>query len=141
MANKKTCNGGMWTEARYNSFITSALRAAHTRWGPKAKAKKKAWIRRGVYKCSQCGEEGPATLPPLEGNKRRRVNACVDHITPVVDPAVGKTTWDEYIERMFIEEEGYQVLCWECHSKKSKEERKIATLRRAKEKEDENRGK
>jgi len=129
--------GGRWTEARFNSFITSALRAAHSRWNPKATAKKKAWIKRGVYLCSQCKVEGPATLPPLKGKKRRRNNACVDHIKPVVDPYVGKTTWDEYIERMFIEEEGYQVLCYDCHSVKTNEERAIASIRRAKEKENE----
>ncbi len=129
----KVCNG-QWTPARFKSFITSALRNAHGRWGPKATAKKKAWIRRGVYLCAECGEEGPATLPPLEGRKRRRNNAAVDHITPVVDPDVGFTTWDEYIERMFIEEDGYQVLCWSCHEIKTKEERSIATERRRKEK-------
>ena len=135
MTDKPRC-GGKWTEARYNSFITSALRGAHGRWGPKSTAKKKAWISRGVYLCSECGKEGPATLPPLEGRKRRRNNAAVDHIVPVVDPAVGKTTWDEYVERMFVEEDGYQVLCYECHSTKTKEERAIATERRRKEKKD-----
>jgi len=129
----KVCSG-KWTPARFNSFITSALRSAHSRWNPKSVAKKKAWIKRGVYKCEQCGTEGPATLPPLEGRKRRRNNAAVDHIVPVVDPAVGKTTWDEYIERMFVEAEGYQVLCWECHEAKTKEERSIATERRRMEK-------
>ena len=131
---KERC-GGQWTEARFNSFITSVLRNAHGRWGPKSAAKKKACIKRGIYKCAECGEEGPATLPPLEGRKRRRNNAAVDHIEPVVDPAIGKTTWDEYIERMFVEEPSYQVLCWQCHEDKTKEERVIATERKRKEKE------
>lgn len=126
--------GGKWTESRYNSFITSALRGASSRWGPKSTAKGNARVRRGFYLCAECGKEGPATLKPLEGRKRRRNNACVDHIEPVVDPAVGKTTWDEYIERMFVEVEGYQVLCYDCHSKKTKEESAIATERRRKEK-------
>ena len=129
----KVCDG-RWTPARFNSFITSALRSAHGRWHPKSLAKKKAWIKRGVYLCAECGKEGPATLPPLEGRKRRRNNACVDHIEPVVDPAVGKTTWDEYVRRMFVEEDGYQVLCYECHSLKTNEERAVATKRRAEEK-------
>jgi len=130
----KTRCGGRWTEARFKSFITSALRSAHSKWGPKAAAKKKAWVKRGVYKCEECGKEGPATLPPKPGNKRRLNNAAVDHVTPVVDPEVGFTNWDEYVERMFIEEDGYQILCWSCHSDKTNEERKIATARRAKEK-------
>ena len=134
MTYKHKCNG-LWTEARFNSFITSALRSAHSRWGPKSTAKKRAWIKRGVYLCALCGEEGPATLPPLKGKKRRRNNAAVDHIEPVVNPAIGKTTWDEYIDRMFVEEEGYQVLCHKCHTKKTQEERTIANDRRKKEKE------
>jgi len=130
----KTRNNGNWTEARYNSFITSALRNAHGRWGPKAQAKKNARISRGIYRCSACGELGPATLPPDPGKKRRKNNAAVDHIEPVVDPAVGKTTWDEYINRMFVEVEGYQVLCYSCHKKKTNEETKVAAERRSKEK-------
>ena len=127
-------NNGKWTDARFNSFITSALRSAHSRWGPKSSAKKKAWLRRGVYRCALCGEEGPATLPPESGKKRRRNNSAVDHIDPVVDPAVGKKTWDEYIDRMFVEEDGYQVLCWECHKLKTKLEREISIKRKAEEK-------
>ena len=134
MGDKPRC-GGMWTEARFNSFITSALRSAHGRWNPKSQAKKRAWVKRGVYLCEGCGKEGPATLPPLKGRKRRRNNAAVDHIEPVVDPEVGKKTWDEYIERMFVEESSYQVLCWECHEAKTKAERQIATERKRKEKE------
>lgn len=136
MTTEKTKCGGRWTEARYNSFITSALRSAHARWGPKTDAKKRAWVSRGVYKCEMCGEEGPATLPPLEGKKRRRQNAAVDHTLPVVDPAIGKTTWDEYIDRMFVEADAYQVLCYACHTTKTNEERQIATQRRAKERKD-----
>ena len=71
---------------------------------------------RGMYKCAKCGKGSPATLPPLEGKKRRRNNAAVDHIDPVVDPAVGFIDWNTYIERMFIEAEGYQVLCHKCQS-------------------------
>jgi len=137
MTTEKSRCGGRWTEARYNSFITSALRSAHSKWGPKTDAKKKAWVKRGVYKCEECGHEGPATLPPDTGKKRRKNNAAVDHTIPVVDPAVGRTTWDEYIERMFIEEDGYQVLCYDCHSTKTRSETKIASERRAKEKKNE----
>ena len=136
MAKVKPRNNSTWTEARFNSFITSALRQAHGRWGPKSIALKRAWVRRGVYKCEGCGAEGPKALPPLPGNKRRRNNAAVDHIAPVVDPHVGRRSWDEYIERMFLESEGYQVLCYICHKKLTAEERDIATARRRKEKAD-----
>ena len=47
---------------------------------------------------------------------------AVDHIEPVV-PVSGFTTWDEVIERMFVEKEGLQVLCKECHRVKCQEEK------------------
>ena len=115
-------NSGKWTPSRFQAFIISALRSAHNKWGPKHEVKNDARVKRGVFKCAGCGKEGPATLPPLPGNKRRRNNAAVDHIEPVIDPATGFVSWDEYIKRMFLEAEGYQVLCWECHKKKTDEE-------------------
>ncbi len=124
MATTKTRNNGRWTEARYKSFIVSALRGAHSKWGVKADVKKSARVTTGKYECSHCGKVGQATLPPLEGQKRRRNNAAVDHIDPVVCPDTGFVDWNTYIERMFLEEDGYQVLCWECHHAKTNDERK-----------------
>jgi hypothetical protein len=45
----------------------------------------------------------------------------VDHIDPVI-PVTGFTSWDDVVERMFSEKEGYQVLCLPCHKVKSKKE-------------------
>ena len=134
---KKPHNGGTWTEARKKSFIVSALRAAFTRWGPKQQCVKNARIRRGVYKCEGCGEEGPATLPPLEGNKRRRKNIVADHIDPIVCPYDGFIDFNTWISRGFVELSGFQALCWQCHTDKTNEERQIAKERRAKEKKNE----
>tara|TARA_B100000768_G_scaffold180480_1_gene200579 strand:+ start:893 stop:1267 length:375 start_codon:yes stop_codon:yes gene_type:complete len=116
-------NGGRWTEARFRSFIISALRGAHGKWGVKHDCKAEARVSRGLYECAECHTIGAATLPPKEGNKRRRNNAAVDHINPVVEPEVGFVDWNTYIERMFLEAEGYQVLCDNCHSAKTAEER------------------
>ena len=137
MTVKKPHNGGTWTEARKKSFIVSALRAAFTRWGPKQQCVKNARIRRGVYKCEGCGEEGPATLPPLEGNKRRRKNIVADHIDPIVCPYNGFIDFNTWIARGFVELSGFQALCWQCHTDKTNEERQIAKERRAKEKKNE----
>ena len=134
MATDKPHNGGTWTEARKKSFITSALRAAFTRWGPKQSCIKNARIRRGVYICEECKQEGPATLPALEGNKKRRKNICADHIHPIVDPSVGFVDFNTWIDRGFIEAEGFQALCWQCHTDKTNEERAVAKERRAREK-------
>lgn len=124
-------NGGKWTPARFHSFIKSALRAASNKWPPKYEVKKEARVERGVYRCAGYGRPAhnvPASLPPKEGNKRRINNAVVDHKLPVIDPETGFTTWDDVIARMFCEKENLQVLCAECHAKKTADERKIRAL-------------
>ena len=132
MATAKTRNNGRWTEARHKSFIISAIRGAHSKWGVKADVKKSARVSTGRYVCACCSAVGPATLPPLRGQSRRRNNAAVDHIDPVVSPSQGFVDWNTYIDRMFLEEEGYQVLCWACHGVKTRDERELRTLNRKK---------
>lgn len=124
--------GDRWTEARYRSFIKGTLRSATRKWAPLADVLKKARVRRGFYLCNGCKQHVPASIKV--GSKRVK-NAVVDHIEPIVDPAVGFTTWDDCIERMFCEADNLQVLCKECHDKKTNEEKAIANARRAQEKE------
>ena len=107
-------NGGEWTDARYHSFITGALRSASHRWPPKWKVKTKARVERGKYLCSGY-EVDPHIVPAKETN--------VDHISPIIDPDKGFISWDDFIERLFCEEEGLQVLCKDCHARKTKNER------------------
>jgi 5-methylcytosine-specific restriction endonuclease McrA len=125
----KTRNNGTWTEARYRSFVTSALRKSSSRWGPKFAAKRAARhpeklphpdTGRLVYhsKCAGCSSLVPETT------------SAVDHIVPVIDPHVGFVSWDDFIERLHCEQEGFQVLCKPCHDEKTKKERAIATERR-----------
>jgi len=132
-AGKKTRCSGQWTEARFNSFITSLLRQGTRRWGPLQEVKKEANVTRGVYECAECKEHIPPTV--REGRKRVQ-NIFVDHIEPIVNPEVGFTTWDEYINRIFCEKDNLQLLCKPCHDVKSLEERAIAIERRRKERED-----
>lgn len=116
----KVRNNGRWTQARYNSFITSALRSASRKWGPFSDVLREAKTRRGMYKCAGCQNVVPVTIK--KGRKRTK-NVHVDHIEPVV-PVTGFTTWDDYINRMFCEADGLQVLCSECHKSKTQEEQK-----------------
>lgn len=127
---KTRCNGE-WTEARFNSFIKSLLRQGSKRWAPISSVMKEARVERGFYRCASCGEDVPKTYK--DGTKRVQ-NVFVDHIDPIIDPAVGFTTWDECIERMFCEKEGLQVLCKKCHDIKTQDERAIASERKRKEK-------
>jgi 5-methylcytosine-specific restriction endonuclease McrA len=124
----KTRNGGRMTEAAFTSFIKGNLRRVTTRWAPIPETLKKARTRRGFYLCNGCKEEVPASTRDERG--KRVKNALVDHIEPIIDPAVGWVSWDETINRMFCEAENLQVLCHECHKKKSDEEKAIAKARR-----------
>lgn len=125
--------GGRWTEARFNSFIKGALRGATRKWAPIQDCLKNARTRRGYYLCAECKQEVTATIKV--GNKRKK-NAIVDHIVPIVDPAVGFTNWHDCVERMFCEEDNLQVMCLDCHLVKCQEEKDIEKARRAGEKND-----
>ena len=117
----KERNGGEWTEARFKSFVTSALRAASRRWPPKYKALKEAFVGRKVnaktgklamhYKCAECKKLYVAT------------DVQVDHIKPVVDPKKGFVSWDSFIDRIFCEIENLQVMCKPCHKIKTDQEK------------------
>jgi len=93
------------------SWIIAALRRASYRYPPRNQAKIASRRARGEYECSQChGLFGPKEIQ-------------LDHIVPVI-PIEGFTGWDTYVERLFCELEGYQVLCKDCHSTKTIEENK-----------------
>lgn len=120
----KTRNNGEWTEARFTSFIKGVLRSATNRWGPKHTAKNKAKVARGKYMCANCQQVVP---PTTKINNKRVHNIFIDHIIPVVGPE-GFTTWDDFISRLFCEEDNLQLLCKDCHDVKTlheKEERKL----------------
>lgn len=114
-------NGGAWTEARFHSFVVSALRGALRRWPPKYKVLKNAATERLInpksgklamhYRCADCGNHFPAK------------EVQVDHIKPVVDPKKGFINWDIFIERLYCEIKNLQVLCKPCHKTKSAKER------------------
>ena len=95
------------------------------RWPPKYTIKKEARIERGIYRCEgykKRWHKVPASLPALPG-KKRQDNALVDHIEPVVSTTDGFTGWNDMIERMFVEKDKLQLLCRDCHNKKTADER------------------
>ncbi len=123
----KTRCGGKWTESKFNSFIRNQLRSATRKWEPIQNVKKKANLSRGVYICNGCKQQVP---PTIRRGAKRVTNIFVDHIQPIVDPEVGFTTFDDFINRMFCEEDNLQLLCGDCHDVKTTEERRIAAERR-----------
>lgn len=73
-------------------------------------AKNGNMLRRVQFECAQCH------------NKFPRTGVSVDHIEPVV-AVTGKTTFDEYIKRLFCSQSGLQILCQAtCHRIKSNTE-------------------
>ena len=110
-----------WTEGRKRTFITSVLRGGSRRWPPRnvvlnaSKTSKKLNPKSGRvaqhYVCASCKGEFPLK------------EVSVDHLLPVVDPHKGFETWDTYISRLYCEEDGLQVLCDACHTRKTAEER------------------
>lgn len=115
----KKRNNGQWTEARYESFIKSALRRASVRWPPRYLALKDAYVGKKInpetgrmamhYECVMCVSHLPA--------KQVEVN----HKEPIV-PITGFDSWDGVIARLFCEKDKLEVLCKPCHRIITKEE-------------------
>jgi len=122
MTKEKPYNNGKWTQARFNSFITSVLRMGMRKWEPVYHALDLACVGRRLnkatgrqvkkYECAGCAKVF------------LRQEVQVDHIEPVVDVSEGFAGWDSYIARLFCEVDNLQVLCKECHSIKTANERK-----------------
>lgn len=110
-----------WTDGRKKAFIIAALRSATRKYPPKyetlneAKTEKKINGKTGRlaqhFRCNGCSSDFPAK------------DVQVDHEVPVVDPTMGFTTWDNYINRLFCPKDNLQVLCTTCHKLKSANER------------------
>lgn len=95
-------------------------RYAWSRWETRHETLVKARVKRGQYQCAGCLD--------LFGPK----NVQVDHIKPRVDPKQGWQGFDEYITRTFTDE--LQVLCKDCHIRKSTEENSIRAVTRGEKK-------
>lgn len=92
------------------SMIKNGLRRIFSRSPLKTEALGKARIKRGLYKCAKC----------CKGFDRKSIQ--IDHINPVINPSTGFNDWNEYIERLFTD--NLQVLCLECHRRKTNKENK-----------------
>jgi len=114
----KIRNAGTMTESAFWSLIRSTLRQKSRWWKPiaackaqvKRKYKGKNKRQRFEYKCNKCKKYFAAK------------NINVDHIVPAgtlrcADDLPG------FVERLFCEVEGLQVLCSDCHDKKTQQEK------------------
>ena len=112
------------TESQYWSAIRSALRSGMRFYKPKLNAlnkakrpyegenKKQKWC----YECASCGDCFKAT------------DVQVDHTQPA-GSLLSYQDLPQFVERLYCSEDGLQVLCSECHRKKSNEERKTGVYK------------
>jgi 5-methylcytosine-specific restriction endonuclease McrA len=103
---------------RFKNFIIGLLRRGSYKWAARSDALRAAKVERGKYTCNMC-----------KGIFRHK-EVAVDHIQPVIDPNDGFVSWDEYIERMYVPMDGFQVLCKTCHDAKTRIENAMRTRRR-----------
>ena len=108
--------------------IINALRKLTYTHSPRNNAKNKQKVAPATFQCEQCEvvvytgskELEKANLSEFDHVIKGKV--CLDHRVPVIDPKGfknGPWDWNEYIERMFCDEDGFQVLCTDCHDKKT----------------------
>lgn len=114
----RTRNAGTMTESAFWSFIRSALRQKSRWWKPITQCKQKARRpykgpnkrQKFEYQCKYCEQWYP----------EKRVN--VDHITPA-GTLRSAADLPGFVERLFCEIDGLQVLCSNCHDEKTKLEK------------------
>lgn len=94
-------------DKKLKSFVISILRRATYRWKPRSEAYHRNKVERGRYTCEMCKQVFA------------RKEVQVDHIEPVIPVETGFTTFDNYIERMFCNSEGFAILCISCHEQKT----------------------
>lgn len=112
-------NGETLKTFNKKAFIIATLRRASYRYPSRNEALKRARVSRGLYLCNYCKKVFP------------RKEIKVDHVIPVVG-IEGFVSWDVYIDRMYPEPEGFQVLCKADHDIKTKMENQARKLHKNK---------
>lgn len=104
---------------KLKSYIIAHLRRIGYRAIHRKPAFARAYKGRAEWECELC-KKMYTTQKDLHG----------DHISPVINPETGFTTWDEFINKLFLGE--MQAICKECHYKKSENENAIRREKRKK---------
>lgn len=114
----RTRNHGTMTESAFWGGIRAVLRQKSRWWKPITEAKKLAREaykgpnkrRKWVYKCAECKK------------LYNEDEIQVDHIIPA-GSLKSSDDLKGFVDRLFCEVDGLQVLCTKCHDAKTKEER------------------
>ena len=125
MKKEKIRGGGTLTEAAFWSKIRSTLRQSSRWWKPITQCKQNAKRpykgsnkrQKFEYQCNKCKKWFPD----------KQIN--VDHVLPAgelnkADDLPG------FVERLFVEQSGLQVLCVNCHDIKTKQEKEQLKIKR-----------
>lgn len=112
-------NYPVWTQARFFTFIRSALRSASQKWPPRNQSKHLAKRKytgsnkrqKFEYKCNKC--------------KRwfRGDEVEIDHIHGI-SPLQKLEDLPKFVDTLFCAVEDFQVLCKGCHGGKTKKRKK-----------------
>ncbi|NJO65460.1 MAG: hypothetical protein HC836_47425, partial [Richelia sp. RM2_1_2] len=98
-----------------DSWVKAKLRKISVQWPGRTIAMGLARIERGLYKCANCKKgfrkghfhlDHIESVIPMDGEKKRKN-----------DPK--RVDFNEYLDRLFVPPEKYQVLCVFCHETKS----------------------
>jgi 5-methylcytosine-specific restriction endonuclease McrA len=106
-------------------YLKQKLRRISYQFPPRKEAIKKARVSRGLYECAKCN------------GHFRHGEFQLDHVNPVDDPHTGFVSWDDYISRLFVAVDLWQILCTQCHAAKTLYENEIRKQIRQEKKKDE----
>jgi len=119
------CSNTM-TEADFKAWVLSGLSNMTRKWPPaneawkintRPKPKDVKGRHRVEHQCVQCGIWGPRKT------KQNSFGMELDHIVPK-GGLNDFSKAEQWIEKAFVEVEGYQKLCTVCHLKKTQKEKK-----------------
>lgn len=119
---EKSFNNGTMTKAAFFGMIRSALRRQSIYWKPIAQAKINARKEyKGANKRQKWGYECNICKNNFKSNE-----VVVDHIIPA-GALKDFSDLENFIKNLFCETDNLQVLCNDCHDKKTRTERKLKT--------------
>ena len=107
----------VWTTSRFWSFVRSSLRRSFTRWPPKYACINNA--RKRLTERERKGKGRQVYKYQCAGCKKyfKRTDVEVDHIVPC-GSLKDYSDLPQFVERMFVDENGLQLLCKPCHKEK-----------------------